>query len=140
VDELRFSSMAHRILWADANESEQTVITYFGESDPDNRSATNLVRRELRRPPSEPGRQADEPGEVDLLVRDIKRVKFEYYDWQTKEWKENWDSTKQDAERSRLPTRVRVTIERESPGGGDPVKYVTQVRLMVQEELKFFTN
>jgi type II secretion system protein J len=140
VDELRFSSMAHRVLWADANESEQTVITYFGESDPDDRSLTNLVRRELRRPPSEPGRTDDQPGEIDLLIRNIRSVKFEYYDWQTKEFKENWDSTKQDAERSRLPTRVRVTIELENPAGGDPIRYQTQVRLMLQEELKFFTN
>ena len=139
VDDLRFSSLAHRVLWADANESEQTVITYLAESDPEVSSRTNLVRREQRRPSNEPSRQ--EPSELDLLVRDIRRVKFEYYEWKTKEWKETWDSTRQDAERGRLPGRIRVTIELDNPSGvGDPVKYVTQIRPMLQEELRFFTN
>jgi general secretion pathway protein J len=139
VDDLRFSSLAHRVLWADANESEQTVITYLAESDPDDSSLTNLVRREQRRPSNEPSRQ--EPSELDLLVRDIRKVSFEYYDWKNKEWKDTWDSTKQDAERGRLPSRVRITIELDNPSGtGDPVKYITQVRPMLQEELRFFTN
>jgi general secretion pathway protein J len=139
VDDLRFSSLAHRVLWADANESEQTVITYLAESDPEDSSKTNFLRREQRRPSNEPVKQ--EPSELDLLVRDIRRVKFEYYDWRAKEWKENWDSTKQDAERGRVPSRIRVTIELDNPSGaGDPVKYVTQIRPMLQEELRFFTN
>lgn len=139
VDELRFSSMAHRVLWADANESEQTVISYAAESDPADSSLTNLVRREQRRPSNEPTRQ--EPAELDLLVRDIQRVKFEYYDWKLKEWKENWDTTKPDAERGRLPTRVRITIELKNPSGSsDPIKYMTQARPMLQEQLQFFTN
>lgn len=139
VDDLRFSSLAHRVLWSDANESEQTVITYLAESDPEDSSKNNLLRREQRRPSNEPVKQ--EPAELNLLVRDIRRVKFEYYDWRAKEWKENWDSTKQDSERGRLPSRVRVTIELDNPSGvGDPVKYVTQIRPMLQEELRFFTN
>jgi general secretion pathway protein J len=139
VDDVRFSSLSHRVLWADANESEQTVISYAAETDPHDSSLTNLIRREQRRPSNEPTRQ--EPAEVDLLVRNIKRVKFEYYDWKTKEFKENWDTTKADAERGRLPTRVRITIELENPSGsGDPIRYMTQARPMLQEQLQFFTN
>jgi type II secretion system protein J len=137
VDDLRFSSMAHRVLWADANESEQTVISYAAESDPDDRSRTNLIRREQRRPSNEQSRQ--EPADVDLLMRDIQKVKFEYYDWRSKEWKESWDTTKADGERGRLPTRVRITIELKNQQG-DPVKYVTQARVMLEEQLQFFTN
>lgn len=139
VDDLRFSSMAHRVLWADANESEQTVITYAAEADPDQGGVTNLVRREQRRPSNEPSRE--EPAELDLLVRDIRRVQFEYWDWKNKEWMKDWDSTQADGERGRLPTRVRITIE--VPSGADDggtAKYQTQARLMMQEELKFFTN
>jgi len=138
VDDLRFSSMAHRVLWADANESEQTVISYSAESDPDDRSLTNLIRREQRRPSNESSRQ--EPADVDLLMRDIHKVKFEYYDWKTKEWKETWDTTKADAERGRIPSRVRITIELEDPSARQPIKYVTQARLMLEEQLQFFTN
>lgn len=139
VDNLRFSSMAHRVLWGDANESEQTAIAYSAESDPENRSQTNLVRREQRRPSNEPTRQ--EPAELDLLLRNVQRVKFDYYDWKAKEWKDDWDSTQADGERGRLPSRIRITIELENvSGGSEPTKYVTQVRPMLQEELKFFTN
>ena len=138
VDDLRFSSMAHRVLWADANESEQTVIAYAAEADPDQSGTTNLVRREQRRPANEPSR--DEPAELDLLLRDIRRVQFEYWDWKNKEWMKDWDSTQADGERGRLPTRVRITIEVPSGDGDETVKYQTQARLTMQEELKFFTN
>jgi prepilin-type N-terminal cleavage/methylation domain-containing protein len=137
VDELRFSSMAHQVLWSDANESEQTVISYAAEADPDDRSMTNLVRREQRRPSNEPSRL--ERAELDLLLRDIERVKFEYYDWKVKEWTEDWDSTQADGPRGRVPSRIRITIELEN-AGGKPIKYVTQVRPMLQEELRFFAN
>jgi general secretion pathway protein J len=137
VDDLRFSSMAHQVLWADANESEQTVIAYSAEADPDDSSVTNLVRREQRRPSNEPSRQ--EPAELDVLLRDVERVKFEYYDWRAKEWKETWDSTQADAERGRMPGRIRIVIELETAGeGSEPARYVTQVRPMLQEQLNFF--
>ena len=142
VDELRFSTMAHEVLWADANESEQTVVTYMAESDPDDRSKTNLVRKELRRMPDPLESRGETPAEVDLLIRDVERVKFEYFDFKDKSWKQRWDSTQVDAERGRLPTRVRVTIEVAIHRGDDKetVKYITQARLPLQEELKFFTN
>jgi general secretion pathway protein J len=138
VDELRFSSMDHRVLWADANESEQTVIAYSAEPDPNDSSATNLVRREQRRPSNEPTRQ--EKAELDILLRDVEHVSFEYYDWKAKEWKESWDSTQADGERGRVPGRVKVTIELKIGDGNETVKYTTQARPMLQEELRFFTN
>jgi hypothetical protein len=98
---------------------------------------TNLVRREQRRPSNEPSRL--ERAELDLLLRDIERVKFEYYDWKVKEWTEDWDSTQADGPRGRVPSRIRITIELEN-AGGKPIKYVTQVRPMLQEELRFFAN
>ncbi len=138
VDDLRFSTMAHQVLWADANESEQTVIAYAAEADPDDRRKTNLVRREQRRPSNEPSRQ--ERAELDLLLRDVERVKFEYYDWKVKDWKETWDSTQADGERGRLPGRIRITLELRTGSEGGPVKYVTEARPMLQEVLNFVTN
>lgn len=142
INELRFSTMAHEVLWADADESEQTVVTYYAEEDPDERGKTNLLRKELRRMPDPLDSASQTPAEVDLLIRDVESVKFEYYDWKDKSWKERWDSTQADAERSRLPTRVRITVEVGIDRGDDHevVKYITQARLSMQEELKFFTN
>lgn len=137
VDELRFTTMGHRVLWADANESEQTMIYYFEESDPDDSSKRNLIRRESRRPHDEDWES--EPAEIEVLLRDIEKVQFEYYDWPERTWLEEWDSTAVDGQRGRLPSRVRVTIELKSESG-DEVKFVSQARVMLQEELKFFTN
>lgn len=137
VDELRFSSFAHRVLWADANESEQTMISYYAESDPEERGKTNLLRRETRRLSSEGW--DDEPAEVDVLLRDVQGVDFEYWDWRDQEWKDTWDSTAGDGDRGRLPQRVRITVELESEAGKE-VKFTTQARLMLQEQLEFFAN
>lgn len=137
VEELRFSSFAHRILWADANESEQTMIYYFGDGDPEERGQTNLYRRESRRLSSEGWEEV--PAEVDVLVRDVTRVEFEYFDPKDDEWKDGWDTSGADAQKSRMPERVRIKITIED-GDGDEVVYQTQARIMLQEELKLIAN
>ncbi len=134
VDDLRFSSLAHSPLWANANESEQTLIVYFAEQDPDDSSKTNLVRRESRRLSNEPWKS--EPGDIDILIRGIEQVSFEYWDWKDKTWKDRWDTTSADGQKGRLPSRVRITIELKNHQ--DKVrKYVSQARLMMGEELRF---
>jgi len=132
VDQLRFSTLAHSPMWANANESEQTQIQYLAESDPDDSGTTNLVRREQRRLSSE--NYKNELAEFDIVLHNIKRVRFEYWDWRDKDWKERWDSTQADAERNRLPTRVRITIEVENEAGKE-FKFTTQARIMMQEAL-----
>jgi general secretion pathway protein J len=136
VDELRFSSLGHAALWSDANESEQTMISYSAEQDRDESSMTNLVRREQRRLTDEEWKS--EPAEIDVLLRDIKKVHFEYWDVRDKEWKTRWDTTAPDTQRSRLPTRVKIVVELER--GDETVKFTTQARISMQEELKFFAN
>ena len=69
---------------------------------------------------------------------DVQKVKFEYYDWRAKDWKDDWDSTQADGERGRLPERVRITIEIENGEGTGTMKYTTTARPMLQEQLNFF--
>jgi general secretion pathway protein J len=137
VDELRFSSLGHTVLWANAKESEQTQIAYGYEADRKDTSKRNLIRRELRRPSNEPWKS--EPAAVDVLLRDIQEVSFQYFDWVTGDWKESWDSTKVDGERGRLPLRVRIQIELEGYTG-EARKFTSTARISMQQELKFFTN
>lgn len=136
VDDLRFSSMGHVTLWADANESEQTQIYYSAEQDPDDSSMTNLVRREQRRLSDENWKS--EPADVDILLHDIEKVSFEYWDWENQDWKQDWDTSAADGKKGKLPTRVKITIEVER--GDDKVEYVTQARIALTEELRFFAN
>lgn len=135
VDELRFSSLGHRVLWADANESEQTLISYAHVADRDDPSKTNLVRRESRRLSNEPWES--EPAEVDILLRDIQRVEFEYFDWHDEEWKDSWNTINADAEKDKLPERVRITVTLEDSEGKD-YQRVTQARILMNETLNFY--
>ena len=133
VDELRFSSLGHVTLWANANESEQTLISYHSVRDRDDSSKVNLVRRESRRLSNEPWES--QPAEADLLLRDVERVTFEYFDPRDNEWQESWSSTAADAESARLPERVRVTVTLRQ--GERDVRYSTQARILMQEEVVF---
>ncbi len=136
VDELRFSSLTHSVLWSDAQESEQTLIAYYAEPDPDDSSKTNLMRRESRRLSNENWQQ--EPAEVDVLLRNIQKVEFQYYDWRDKEWGKKWNSTQADAERGRVPFYVKIRIEVEGPKDN---RILTSIaRPMMQEELRFFSQ
>ncbi len=137
VDELRFSTMSHRVLWADANESEQTMVYYFAEKDKEDSGKTNLLRRESRRLSNE--QWENEPGEIDVLIRNIEDVHFEYWNWQENEWRNNWDSTQADGQGGKIPSRVRIVVELKR-GNDDIVKFTSQARIMLQEELRLFTN
>lgn len=131
-NELRFSSFAHLALWADANESDQSVIAYSLDDDREDPSLDDLYRKELRRPSNEPW--ASEPAELDVLLRGVDRLELAYWDWQDKKWQDSWDSTKTDGERNRLPSRVRITVYYKNPRG-DELKMTTQARLLLQEAL-----
>jgi general secretion pathway protein J len=133
---LRFSSLGHRVMWADANESEQTIISYYTDNDPYDRRLKNLYRGEARRISAEGWDQA--PAEVDLLVRDVQAVKFEYWSWQDEDWKSEWDSNS-DSSRNRVPTRVKIEVTVEGRDG-EPHKHITQARVMMEERLVFLAN
>ena len=136
VPDIRFSTLGHRVLWADANESDQTVISYLTRSnpDPDHAGETDLVRREQRRPSDLP--PEEEPADYDVLVHDIQRLELQFWNWRTLEWQDDWDTTQSDGQRGWLPTRVRITLTVKGPDGNDQ-KLVTEARIWMQEALSF---
>jgi len=133
-DAMRFTTFGHMTLWADSNESDQTLVAYYLDDDRDNGSVDSLYRRELRRPSTEDWER--EPGELDVLVRGVEKLELEYWDWKDKKWRSSWDSTKADGEKDRLPTRVRVTITYKNPRG-DELKVSTQARLLLEERVGY---
>jgi len=132
--DIRFSTLGHRVLWADANESEQTVISYLTRSDPERRNTTDLVRREQRRPSSDPPDEV--PAEYDVVLRDIQSLKLEFWNWKTLEWQDTWDTTQADGQRGWLPGRVRITVTIKD-GSDQDYKLTTQARILMQEQLYF---
>ncbi|MCA9675208.1 MAG: prepilin-type N-terminal cleavage/methylation domain-containing protein [Kofleriaceae bacterium] len=134
VDELRFTSLCHQVLWSEANESDQTMISYFAGPDRDDRNKVDWLRREQRRLTDAGESYKSMSAETDVVLRDIEQVDFAYWDWKDNEWKSDWDSTKQDAQKDRLPTRVKITVKwREA---GQVVEMSTQARLLLQEPLE----
>lgn len=132
--EIRFSTLGHRVLWADANESEQTVISYVEHRNPENPSQTDWIRREQRRPSNDP--PDDLPAEYDVIVHDIESAKLEFWNWKNLEWQDTWDTTQADGQKGMLPSRVRITIVTKNEKGED-YKVTSQARILMQEPLNF---
>jgi type II secretory pathway component PulJ len=134
IPEIRFSTLGHRVLWADANESEQTVIQYLTHTSRET-GKLDWIRREQRRESNLP--PEDEPADYDVLVHDIQAVKIEFWNWKNNEWQDAWDTTQADGQRGWLPSRVRITLTVKSPDGAHDVKLTTQARILMQEPLNF---
>jgi prepilin-type N-terminal cleavage/methylation domain-containing protein len=128
--DIHFSTLGHRVLWADANESEQTVISYLTRSDPERRNVTNLIRREQRRLSNDPPTEV--PAEYDIVLRDIQALKLEFWNWKTLDWQDTWDTTQADGQRGWLPSRVRITVTIKDDNDKD-YKLTTQARILMQE-------
>ncbi len=134
LPEIRFSTLGHRVLWADANESEQTVISYIARDDPERSGVVDWVRREQRRMSNEP--PENEPADYDVLIHDIVSAKLEFWNWKSVSWQDTWNTTQSDGQKGWLPSRVRITITTKGPDDKE-VKLVTQARLWMQEQLNF---
>jgi hypothetical protein len=134
VPTISFSTMNHRVLWADANESEQTVITYLAHDAKDRPGEVDWVRSERRRPSNEP--PEDEPAEYDILARNIEKLEIQFWNWKNLEWQDTWDTTQADGQRGWLPSRVKITLTVKNADGAS-IKLSTQARIMMQEQLNF---
>lgn len=132
VPTIHFSTLDHRVLWADANESEQTIISYMAHDSKENPGQVDLIRSERRRPSNL--NPEDEPAEYDVLVRDIGKLELMYWNWKNQEWQDTWDTTQSDGQRGWLPTRVKITITVKAADGHD-IKLTTQARIYMQEQL-----
>lgn len=134
LPEIRFSTLGHRPLWADANESDQTIISYVTRDDPEKSGQLNWLRREQRRPSNE--LPANEPAEYEILVHDITAAKLEFFNWKNNAWQDTWDTTQSDGQKGWLPSRVRITITTKTPDGKE-IKLQSQARIWMQETLNF---
>lgn len=138
TDTLVFSALAHTPLYADANESDQTVIEYRVEASKDDRGKDDLLRRETRRLPlaEKPDQVA---GQADVLLADVQRFKVQFWDQRDREWQDSWSTQNTNGEAPRLPDRVKITVVFVDERGKD-VQIVTQTRLTMTELLTSYAN
>lgn len=129
-DQLLFSTLSHQRLYGDAKESDQMVVEYIVKSSPDPKAKgrLDLVRREkvLLEERMERG------GSEDSLFEGAKKIEFQYWNSERKEWDDEWD-TRRTERKSILPTRVKITLFAVDESGKE-VKYTTQSRIMLNTE------
>jgi general secretion pathway protein J len=133
-DRLLFSTFAHQRLYTDSKESDQAVVEYFLENSTEKgaRSRQDLKRRVN----PNVGERMDRGGTTDVLFEGVKKLEFEYWDSERKEWESEWDTRRND-QKALLPTRVRITIVALDENGKE-AKYTTQTRIMLNTELPRF--
>lgn len=111
-DELLFTTFAHERLWKDAKESDQAVVEYALDRDPDHAGEEALFRREKAHIDDEPERGGDR----EIVLDRVGRFTVSYWDRKRGEWVREW-STRTTERLNELPTRVRVQVELKLPDG-----------------------
>jgi type II secretory pathway component PulJ len=135
IDEIRFSWFGRQRLRGDIPEADSSVVMYYGEQDPDDRSVMNLMRRETRR------LEAADPqsllGESYVLCPGISRLKFSFYDYknQKKEWREEWTTVGADGLQY-LPTHVRIQLTIYDEKGQEKI-FTSSARIMMTERVAY---
>ena len=135
-EKLVFTSLAHQRLYSDAKESDQMVVEYSVRSSTKKgaRGQQDLIRREN---PNLYGEDKMERGGVeDILLENVKRVEFSYWDSDQKDWVNDWD-TRRIEKKSILPTRVRIVLVRSDESGHEQ-RYTTETRVMLNTEIPRF--
>jgi general secretion pathway protein J len=129
-DEVLFTTMAHQRLWKDAKESDQAVVEYTVERDPDGNGEA-LFRRVKPRLDDEP----DRGGRKDLVAEHVTRLSLRYWDRKRKDWVRDW-STRDSERLNELPSRVKIELEVERPDGKRET-FTTQARVELTAPLDF---
>jgi general secretion pathway protein J len=126
---ISFTAFAHQMLRADAKESDQCEIGYFGERDPENPGQMNLVRREDPRLDVKP----EEGGRVYVLAENVKEFKLRFFDPREDDWTNEWNTDNSEF-MGRLPTIVEITMVIEDENKKD-LTFVTKTRVNLTREL-----
>lgn len=130
-DELLFTSLARVRYEADSKTSDQAVITYSVDRDPEHNQYQSVFRRENPIIDEE----ADRRGTRAVLCENVRRLDFDYWDGRKNEWVEDWDTNKPDWQ-GVLPERVRIKLVIVDHNAKERM-FTTQTRIMLQRAIKF---
>jgi general secretion pathway protein J len=130
-DDLLFTTFAHERLSRDAKESDQAVVEYSVESDPEHSGEQALFRREKVHLDEEP----DRGGRKDLVADHLQSFRLRYWDPKKKDWQREW-STRMVDHTNDLPTRVRLDLELKL-ADGRVEKLSTETRIALTRPLDF---
>lgn len=134
VDELRFSAFAHQRLRAGTAEADTSVISYYGQRDPDDRSVLNLMRRETRRLQALDPKKI--PGEAYILCPNVSRLKLSFWDFRQKQWREEWNTLGASG-LPYLPSHVRISLSVYDERGQEKT-FSTDARILMTEKVTHY--
>jgi prepilin-type N-terminal cleavage/methylation domain-containing protein len=133
IDELRFSWFGRQRLRSDIPEADSSLVMYYAEPDPDDRSVLNLMRRETRR------LEASDPrsvlGEAYVLCPGISRLKFSFFDYRKDSWREDWTTVGADGMQY-LPSHIRIQLTIYDERGQEKT-FTSSARIMMTERVAY---
>ncbi len=130
-DDLLFTTMSHARLARDVKESDQSVVEYTVEPDPEHAGENALFRRERARIDENP----DRGGSKSVVCEHVKTFDVQYWDWKRQEWAREWVSSSVD-HANMLPTRVKVRLGL-GMADGAVRSFETQARVAIVRPLSF---
>jgi general secretion pathway protein J len=133
ADRLDMTTFSHLRVSANAKESDQNELSYFGCPDPQVSGKMDLCRREQPIIDADPGKG----GSVFVIVEDIDLFDLKYLDPQTGLWVDSWDSTQAIGQPNRLPIQARVTLVLRGGPGGKTVTFEEKVPIQMVQPLSF---
>jgi general secretion pathway protein J len=133
-DRVMFSSLAHQRLYADAKESDQMIVEYSVKTS--NEKGANGRSDLIRREKTLLEERMERGGTEDVLFEGLKKLEFQYWNPERKQWEDEWDTRRSDR-KSLLPTRVRMTIVAVDESGKEQ-RYSTQTRVVLNTEFPRF--
>jgi general secretion pathway protein J len=133
-DSLTFSSFAHLRVRKDSNESDQAIIQYLVEEDPEDSQRKHLYRRETKRLTGDLPEHVYRFAPAYVLCEDVESLELRYWDPTRFEWLDEWRTTSLDLQPDRLPTRVEIKLGFYDETG-ELVYFITQVPLPMQEKI-----
>ncbi len=135
-DTLYFASLAHRRIYRDSRECDQTEISVWAEKGPSELgSGYVLYHRESPRVDELP----DEQGKVYPLAYNVRSFNLRYLDPLDNEWKDEWDTRNSDTN-YRMPRSVEIGLVLLTPDPDDrdrslEVPFMTTVNLHFADKL-----
>lgn len=128
-DELLFTTFAHQRLYRDARESDQAVVEYVLDRDPDRAGEQALFRREKARIDDQP----DRGGRRDLVADHVASFRLAYWDPKRRDWSREW-STRSTEHAQELPSLVRIELAVKLADGRTE-RFTTETRVELRAPL-----
>lgn len=107
-DEIHFVSLSHMRYLKNTKESDQEEVSYFlrrEEGEEGEKGRWDLVRR-MQSPPD---REPEKGGRDYVILQDVQKLEFQFFDEKRGEWQREWDSSRIESNRQ-LPKAVEITL------------------------------